>query len=164
MFPPLWFDEVKTGYLYTGAFIGSVLGLVLSGVLSDSINKVMIKLNKGKYEPEFRILLVVFQLIFSGIGLYGFGITSTDTQKYGWLIPDVFFMFVIMGMVMGAVASALYIVDAHRTFPTGCLDCVDKRKKGSIAHTWTRKNRGGSVYVLAHLQEHVQLCPDVLRL
>ena len=114
MGPPLWFNEVKTGYLYTGAFIGSIIGLILSGILSDSINKVMIKLNKGKYEPEFRLLLVVFQLIFSGVGLYGFGIVSDDIGRYGWLIPDVFVAFVIIGMVMGAVASALYVVDAHR--------------------------------------------------
>lgn len=112
--PPLWFDEVQTGYLYTGAFIGSILGLILSGLLSDWMNKIMIKLNKGKYEPEFRILLVLFQLIFSGIGLYGFGIIANDVSAYGWLPAEVFFMFVIMGMVMGAVASALYIVDAHR--------------------------------------------------
>lgn len=74
----------------------------------------MIKLNKGKYEPEFRILLVIFQLIFSGTGLYGFGIVAEDVDRHGWLVPDVFFAFVIIGMVMGAVASALYIVDAHR--------------------------------------------------
>lgn len=116
MGPPLWFDSVKTGYLYTGAFIGSIVGLVLSGLLSDSMNRVMIKLNKGKYEPEFRILLVFFQLLFAGTGLYGFGITSSDVGRWGWLIPDVFLMFVIIGMVMGAVASALYIVDAHREF------------------------------------------------
>lgn len=114
MGPPLWFNEVKTGYLYTGAFIGSIIGLVLSGILSDSMNRVMIKLNKGKYEPEFRLLLVVFQLIFSGAGLYGFGMVADDIDRYGWLIPDVFVAFVIIGMVMGAVASALYIVDAHR--------------------------------------------------
>lgn len=112
--PPLWFDQVKTGYLYTGAFIGSILGLVFSGLLSDWINKRMIKLNKGTYEPEFRIILVFFQLLFSGIGLYGFGITAENVKRYGWLIPDVFFAFVVMGMVMGAVSSALYIVDAHR--------------------------------------------------
>lgn len=114
--PPLWFDEVKVGYLYTGAFIGSILGLVFSGLLSDWINKRMIKFNKGTYEPEFRIVLVFFQLLFSGVGLYGFGITAENVTRYGWLIPDVFFAFVVMGMVMGAVSSALYIVDAHRKF------------------------------------------------
>lgn len=115
--PPLWFSEVQTGYLYTGAFIGSIIGLVLSGILSDSMNRVMVKHNKGIYEPEFRLLLVIFQLIFSGIGLYGFGIVADDIAQYGWLIPDVFVAFVVIGMVMGAVASALYIVDAHRKLP-----------------------------------------------
>lgn len=124
MGPPLWFDEVSTGYLYTGAFIGSILGLVLSGLLSDSINKIMIKLNRGRYEPEFRILLVFFQLVFGGIGLYGFGITSEDVSRYGWLVSDVFLMFVIMGMVMGAVASALYIVDAHRQIAIEAFTCL----------------------------------------
>ncbi|KAE8376820.1 MFS transporter [Aspergillus bertholletiae] len=122
--PPLWFNEVQTGYLYTGAFIGSILGLILSGLLSDSMNKIMIKLNKGRYEPEFRILLVIFQLVFSGAGLYGFGIVAQDVGKYGWLVVDVFFALVIVGMVMGAVASALYIVDAHRQIAIEAFTCM----------------------------------------
>ncbi|RAK98358.1 putative MFS transporter [Aspergillus ibericus CBS 121593] len=122
--PPLWFNEVQTGYLYTGAFIGSILGLVLSGLLSDSMNRMMIKLNRGKYEPEFRILLVIFQLIFCGAGLYGFGIIAQDVARYGWLVADVFFALVIIGMVMGAVASALYIVDAHREIAIESFTCM----------------------------------------
>jgi MFS family permease len=118
MSPPFWFNEVQTGYLYTGAFIGSLVGFVLSGFLSDSMTKIMIKLNNGTYEPEFRIPLVFFQLLFSGLGLYGFGIVISDAVRYNWLIPDVFFMFILIGMVMGAVASALYIVDAHRKCTT----------------------------------------------
>ncbi|QKX62649.1 uncharacterized protein TRUGW13939_09810 [Talaromyces rugulosus] len=124
MIPPLWFDEVKTGYMYTSAFIGSIIGLILSGLLTDRINRGMIKLNKGTYEPEFRIVLVFFQLLFSGIGLYGFGITANDVSRYGWLIPDVFFACVIIGMVMGAVSSALYIVDAHREIAVEAFTCM----------------------------------------
>ncbi|CAG8880044.1 unnamed protein product [Penicillium salamii] len=122
--PPLWFEEDKTGYLYTGAFIGSIVGLILSGLLSDSMNKVMIRLNHGKYEPEFRILLVIFQLLFCGIGLYGFGWTANDVARYGWLLPDVFFAFLIVGMVMGAVAASLYIVDAHREMAVEAFTCM----------------------------------------
>ncbi|KAK6394238.1 hypothetical protein LTR95_019580, partial [Oleoguttula sp. CCFEE 5521] len=62
--PPLFFDEVKTGYMYTGAFIGALLGFLLAGVLSDSSAKWMTRLNKGIYEPEFRLILVIPQLIF----------------------------------------------------------------------------------------------------
>lgn len=122
--PPLFFNEVRTGYLYTSAFIGSIVGLVLSGLLSDRINRAMIRRNKGKYEPEFRILLVLPMLVFSSIGLYGFGITAADIGRYGWLIPDVFFGFVIVGMVMGAVASALYVVDAHRDIAVEAFTCL----------------------------------------
>ncbi|KAI9039087.1 putative MFS transporter [Aspergillus affinis] len=122
--PPLWFNEVQTGYLYTGAFIGSILGLILSGLLSDSMNRIMIRLNKGRYEPEFRILLVLFQLVFCGVGLYGFGIVAEDVGRYGWLVVDVFFAFVVVGMVMGAVASALYIVDAHRNIAIESFTCM----------------------------------------
>ncbi|XHG05269.1 hypothetical protein AWENTII_008508 [Aspergillus wentii] len=84
----------------------------------------MIKLNKGKYEPEFRILLVAFQLIFSGAGLYGFGIVANDVARYGWLVVDVFIAFVIIGMVMGAVSSSLYIVDAHRQIAIEAFTCL----------------------------------------
>lgn len=124
MGPPLFFDEVRTGYLYTGAFIGSIIGLVLSGLLSDWVNKIMIRLNHGIYEPEYRLVLTIPQLIFSSIGLYGFGITADNIHRYGWLVPDVFFCFVIIGMVMGAVASALYIIDAHRQIAVEAFTCL----------------------------------------
>jgi hypothetical protein len=115
--PPLFFTQVQTGYMYTGAFVGAMLGLVFSWLLSDWSTKFMIKRNKGIYEPEFRILLVLPQLVIGCMGLYGYGITAADVSKYGYVVPDLFFGFVVFGMVMGAVASALYIVDAHRTFP-----------------------------------------------
>ena len=114
--PPLWFTEVQTGYMYTGPFVGAVLGFVLAGILADWSMNVMVKRNKGVYEPEFRIVLVVAQMVVGCAGLYGFGITAHDVERYGWFWPDFFFALEVMGMVLGAVASALYIVDAHRKF------------------------------------------------
>lgn len=112
--PPLFFNEERAGKMYTSAFIGSMLGLVLSGLYSEVVTKFMIRQNKGKYEPEFRILLVIPTLVFSAIGLYGFGITANNVTRYGWLIPEVFLAFIIISMVMGAIASAQYLLDAHR--------------------------------------------------
>ena len=102
--------------MYTGPFIGAILGFLIAGLLADSSARIMVGRNKGVYEPEFRIILVVAQLIFGCAGLYGFGITAKNVSKYGWLWPDFFFALEVMGMVLGAVASALYIVDAHRKF------------------------------------------------
>lgn len=112
--PPLFFNERKAGLMYTAAFIGSILGLVLSGLFSEFVTRFMVRRNKGKYEPEFRILLVIPTLITSTIGLYGFGITAGDVTRYGWIVPEVFLAFIIISMVMGAIASAQYLLDAHR--------------------------------------------------
>jgi len=114
MGPPLWWGEVQTGYAYVGAFIGSLLGFLLAGGLADWSAKYMTKRNGGIYEPEFRIVLVIPQLIFGCAGLYGFGVTSSRLSEFHWAWPIFFFALEVMGMVIGAVASALYIVDAHR--------------------------------------------------
>ncbi|KAJ8070299.1 hypothetical protein OCU04_000679 [Sclerotinia nivalis] len=119
--PPLFWDEVKTGYAYTGAFVGAVLGFVVAGVLSDWSAKYMTRKNKGIYEPEFRILLVIPQFIFGCAGLYGFGITANRPVDFGWFWPIFFFGLEVMGMVIGAVASSLYIVDAHSSFSFSLL-------------------------------------------
>ena len=111
--PPLYFSEVQTGYMYTGAFVGAVLGFFIAGILSDWTTKLMIKRNGGIFEPEFRIVLVIPQMILGCAGLYGFGIVSSNVEKYGWFWPDFFFALEVMGMVIGAVASGLYLVDAH---------------------------------------------------
>lgn len=122
--PPLWFNEVQTGYMYGGAVIGAVLGFAVAGVLSDSSARWLTKRNNGIFEPEFRLILVIPQLIFGCAGLYGFGITAENTRTYGWFWPDFFFALVVMGMVLGAVASALYIVDAHREIAVEGFTCL----------------------------------------
>lgn len=122
--PPQQFTYSQIGYLYSGAFIGSVVGLPLSGIFAEFANRIMIRLNHGNYEPEFRLLLVLPMAIFCGAGLYGFGITSNNILRYGWAIPDAFFLLSTVGMVMGAVASSLYIIDAHRDLAVEAFTCL----------------------------------------
>ncbi|KAF2671497.1 MFS transporter [Microthyrium microscopicum] len=122
--PPLFFNEVKTGYMYTGAFIGAIIGFLIAGLLSDSIPNYLTRRNGGRYEPEFRLWLVLPQLILGCAGLYGFGITSDNTYKYGWFWPDFFFALEVAGMVVGAVASSLYVVDAHRGIAIEAFTCM----------------------------------------
>ncbi|RKU46295.1 hypothetical protein DL546_007653 [Coniochaeta pulveracea] len=123
---PLWWDEVKTGYAYVGAFIGAILGFLIAGALSDWSAKKLTKWNNGVYEPEFRIVLVIPQLIFGCMGLYGWGITADGMLKaqYHYAIPLMFFAFEVAGMVIGAVASSLYIVDAYRDLAIEGFTCM----------------------------------------
>lgn len=113
---PLWWDEVKTGYAYVGPFIGAIIGFLIAGGLSDWSAKVLTRWNKGVYEPEFRIVLVIPSFIFGVMGVFGWGITVDGLldSKWSYVVPLVFFAFEVCGMVIGAVASSLYIVDAYR--------------------------------------------------
>jgi len=122
--PPLYFNQVSTGYMYTGAFVGAVIGFIIAGATSDTITSWLTRLNGGVYEPEFRLFLVIPQLILGCAGLYGFGITSNNTAKYRWFWPDFFFSLEVAGMVVGAVASACYIVDAHRNIAIEAFTCM----------------------------------------
>ncbi|TAQ90463.1 hypothetical protein B7494_g1185 [Chlorociboria aeruginascens] len=122
--PPLFWDEVKTGYAYTGAFIGAILGFVFAGLLADWSAKFMTRKNRGIYEPEFRIVLVIPQLVFGCAGLYGFGVTASKPVDYSYILPIFFFGLEVMGMVIGAVASSLYIVDAHREIAIEAFTCL----------------------------------------
>lgn len=114
--PPYLWTEVEAGYAYTGPFIGALGGFVISGLLADPTAKWLTRRNNGIYEPEFRILLVIPMLIVGGIGLFGFSLTAGEviSGKYTYMPPLVFFGFEVAGMVIGAVSSSLYIVDAYR--------------------------------------------------
>ncbi|KAG6003961.1 hypothetical protein E4U21_001541 [Claviceps maximensis] len=114
--PPFFWGEEKTGYTYVAPFLGAIVGFIISGLLSDPLARVLTRRNKGIYEPEFRLVLVLPMLITAGVGLYGFGITSDRllSGEYSYLVPLTFFAFEVGGMVIGTVASSLYIVDAYR--------------------------------------------------
>lgn len=124
MGPPLWFTEAKTGYMYTGAFLGAMLGFLMSGLLADWSAKALARHNGGVYEPEFRLVLVIPQTVIGAIGLFGFGFTAADPYKYGQYWPSFFFGMEVMGMVLGATASALYLVDAHREISVESFTCL----------------------------------------
>ncbi len=115
---PLWWDEVKTGYSYTAAFIGAVAGFIIAGGLADWSAKWLTRKNNGVYEPEFRILLVIPQMILGCMGIFGWGISSDILKRNGipYQVPLFFFGCEVAGMVIGAVGSSLYIVDAYREY------------------------------------------------
>ncbi|THX54554.1 MFS general substrate transporter [Aureobasidium pullulans] len=122
--PPLFFTEEQAGKMYTAAFIGSMIGLVPAGIYTELVTRLLIVRNGGQYEPEFRIALVIPTLVFSAIGLYGFGIASANIEKYGWVVIEVFLACITISMVMGATASAQYLLDAHRDIAIETFTCL----------------------------------------
>jgi MFS family permease len=152
--PPLFWDEKRAGFMYVSAFIGSIIGLVLSGVYSEVTTNWLIKRNNGVYEPEFRILLILPTMAFSAIGLFGFGITASDVVRYGWVVPDVFLAFIIISMVMGAIASAQYLVGEYNNN----VFLVKLLTMSRCAQGYCYRG----FHMSAHFQEHVQLRAGLL--
>ena len=122
--PPLFFTSEQVGYMYTGAFVGALIGFAICGAIADSVPRLLTRWNGGVYEPEFRMVIVIPQLFLGCIGLYGFGWTSADQFKYSWPGPAVCFGLEVAGMVCGAVASALYIADAHPDIAIEGFTCL----------------------------------------
>jgi hypothetical protein len=95
---------------------------VLAGLLSDWLCRVMTKANNRVFEPEFRIVLVIFQLIGSSIGLLIFGVSVVDNWSY--YISILLFGFVTFALIMGATATGTYIVDAHLDMAVEAFVCI----------------------------------------
>ncbi|KAF4124082.1 Sugar (and other) transporter [Geosmithia morbida] len=114
--PPYHWTEVQAGYAYGGAFAGALVGFAVAGLLADATVRWLARRNGGLYEPEFRIVLVGPMFVAGGVGLFGFAVTAGQvlSGRYAYIVPLVFVAFEVAGMVIGAVASSLYIIDANR--------------------------------------------------
>jgi hypothetical protein len=73
--PPYNFGDVGIGLLNLPAFIGTLIGFVWGGPLSDWSIVWFTKRNNGIYEPEMRLYLATLPALLGPVGLflYGYG-------------------------------------------------------------------------------------------
>ncbi|KAK6354235.1 hypothetical protein TWF730_008647 [Orbilia blumenaviensis] len=146
-FPPFQFTVAEIGYTYAGAFVGALVGFIITGLFTHFTTLWLVSKNKGVYEPEFRMLLVIPMLICGCMGVYGFGFTTEPkyAATHGWVGPVFFLGLEVVGMVIGASAAALYIVDAHRDIAIEAFTCLLMFKNFFSygitydAYTWLQK-------------------------
>jgi hypothetical protein len=82
----------------------------------------MTKANNRVFEPEFRIVLVVFQLSGAAVGLFAFGVSVDNNWSY--YLSIILFAFVTFALIMGATATGTYIVDAHLEMAVEAFVCI----------------------------------------
>jgi MFS family permease len=147
---PHFFSNTKVGLFYVGPFLGGLIGFVAAGLLSDSLCKLLTKWNHNVYEPEFRMVLVIFQVIGATIGLFPFGISVDENMSY--YISITFFAFVTFALIMGATATGTYIVDAHLDMAVEAFLCITLFKNlvsfGMTLHVYDILIHNGSTKVL----------------
>ena len=93
------------------------MGFVVVGLLADSTAKYAARLNKGVYEPEFRLYLITFGLFIGtpGLALFGwYASTATPEHEINWVVMSFIYGMVIFTTVTQQSNTFAYLLDAHR--------------------------------------------------
>ena len=111
--PPYNFSVRSVGATNLSSFVASVLGTMVAGPLIDGIVKRMSKRNKGIFEPEFRLPVMVTYLLFTATGFFGWGQAAYAQEP--WPIAVVLCLGIInFGIQLGTTGVVAYVVDCHR--------------------------------------------------
>lgn len=110
-FPPYNLTPSGVGLLFLGPFVGGIIGSLLLGAIFDPIIKWFCAKNKGVYEPEYRLIVIVFGLA-TGAGLIGWGhMLEIGTDMYACAAVH---GIVLFGVIAATLASSTYVLDAYR--------------------------------------------------
>ncbi|KAL3485849.1 major facilitator superfamily domain-containing protein [Aspergillus germanicus] len=71
--PPYYLEAVDIGYMSAGPTIGGTLGSIVCGLISDPLAQALARRNRGVYEPEFRLVLMIPMVITTALGWFLFG-------------------------------------------------------------------------------------------
>lgn len=86
--PPYNFSVRSVGATNLSSFVASIIGTAVAGPAIDGIVKRMSKRNKGVFEPEFRLPIMVTYLLFTATGFFGWGQAAHAQEP--WPIPGEF--------------------------------------------------------------------------
>lgn len=91
------FNQGVVGLTYLGIGLGSMLGLVIFGILSDRLLKYLTKKNGGDMKPEYRLPPLIPGSLFIPIGLFWYG-WSVDKHIH-WIMGIIGTLWVGFGML-----------------------------------------------------------------
>lgn len=110
-YPPYNLNAAQLGYLFLGPFVGGCLGAIIFGFVGDPIIRWCSRKNKGVYEPEYRLLIIVFGLL-CGAGIMGFGALCQNHASY--YATSTLHGIALFGIVPIAIGTSGYALDAYR--------------------------------------------------
>ncbi|KAJ5249732.1 hypothetical protein N7489_000142 [Penicillium chrysogenum] len=110
--PPYLLDTAELGYMSAGPAVGGLLGSIAAGAMSDPIIEWASRRNKGVYEPEFRLMLIIPAIITSAIGYFPFGYLAEAGK--GPVIMSTLWGISAASLQFIMTAVGTYIVDSYR--------------------------------------------------
>jgi MFS family permease len=109
--PPYNFSVSEVGLISLSPFILTLLGEIISGPLNDYICVYLTKRNKGIYEPEFRLVLIIVVIITGTVGFFGFG--ATVHYQTHWSGPVLTFGLANMSLAFASTCVFGYVIDSY---------------------------------------------------
>ncbi|QKX54956.1 uncharacterized protein TRUGW13939_02046 [Talaromyces rugulosus] len=106
--PPYNLNARQNGTFYVGALIGGLLSSTVSPWVGDIIASKMTKWNKGVYEPEFRIPMIIFATLFCGIGWFVFMWDLDNPTPHGYYLGAFCHGCLCAGTTIGMTVASLY--------------------------------------------------------
>ncbi|CAH0047150.1 unnamed protein product [Clonostachys solani] len=116
------FSTGSIGLTYIGSGVGSILGLALSGGLSDRLMRRLTARNGGEPKPEYRLPTMIIASFFVPLGLFVYGWTAE--KNLHWILPIVGMGFLGFGMMCAFMGISVYIVDAYTRYAASAMSAT----------------------------------------
>lgn len=141
--PPYNFSVSQTGLISLSPFILTLVGEVISGPMNDWICVYLTNKNRGIYEPEFRLPLIILTAILGTVGFFGFG--ATIHYQTHWSGPVLCFGFANMAMAFASTSVFGYVIDCYPHLSEEIFVSVNARNLLTFGftyfiNTWLAKN------------------------
>jgi hypothetical protein len=115
--PPYLLTAAQVGYIYIGPFVLGLLTCILLAIISDPVIKAVTRRNKGVYEPEFRLVLFPFGILFGAVGYFGFG-NFYEAGIGSFYLGSVMYALIACALTFQMICVNTYCVDAYRAIST----------------------------------------------
>ncbi|KAE9981209.1 hypothetical protein BLS_007719 [Venturia inaequalis] len=108
---PYNLNPAQVGLTKIPHMIAALIFAPTAGFLSDWLAKFMTKRNKGVFEPEFRLTLMLIAVPISTASFVGFGLAAEHKQSVAWIL----FWGVLQSVSspFGTQAAVSYILDCY---------------------------------------------------
>ncbi|GAA5905387.1 hypothetical protein JCM6882_003145 [Rhodosporidiobolus microsporus] len=125
--PPYFFNSTQTGLVSIGPLVASIPATVVAGPLTDWVGVWLARRNGGRFEPEFRLVLMIPMLILEVFGFMGWSL-MTRNGSIPWIGPVFMYSLINAGQAIGATAIVAYIIDCHRGHTAEAMGVINLSK------------------------------------
>ncbi|KAI5967440.1 hypothetical protein KGF57_000383 [Candida theae] len=117
--PPYGYSKQTVGLFYISPFVGGIIGSLSCGLISDRLSRYFVSKNRGIYEPEYRLVMIIPSTLLITIGLMGYGWSSKVHDP--WIGPIIFFGAMSCGSSMASTTAITFSVDSYKMFASETL-------------------------------------------